>query len=62
MEDQWIIGSDFSFTLWIGGMFSLPLFRAGLMAVIYNDGQLGWTGPMLGRQNNLKAITRRIQF
>lgn len=62
MEDQWIIDSDFSFTLWIGGMFSLPLFCAGLVAVIYNGGQLGRTGPMLGRQNNLKAITRRIQF
>lgn len=56
MEDQDIIGSDFSFTLCIRGMVSLSPFPAILMGVMYNVGQSGRTGPGLGSQNNLKAI------
>lgn len=62
MEDQERTDSDFSFTLWIRGMFSLPLFPVLLMGVMYNVGQSGRTDPVLGSQNSLKPIPIRIQF
>lgn len=62
MEDQERTCLDFSFTVWIRGMFLLPPSLVELMGVMYNAGQTGKTSPVLESQNALSAVPRRNQF
>lgn len=62
MEDKERTCLDFTFTVWIRGMFLLPPSPVGPTGGMYNAGQTGKTSPVLESQNTLSAVPRRTQF